>query len=393
MNRRAVLLSAGGLLLSQFLTACQTQNRPSLKVKFLKTSIPPQLLQEFQRTLQQSAILDFDTEEKLSDLFQQLKDWAEATTESAESSTSERPFLNWRRRSRSQPAVDLMTLGDYWLTPAIRNQWIQPLDPSQLQQWSQLPLAWRALVTRNAEGLPDPSGQVWGAPYRWGSTVIAYRVDAFEELGWVPQDWADLWRPELTDKISLLNHPREVIGLTLKKLGYSYNTTDLEAVPNLFEELRSLHQQVKFYSSDSYLQPLLIGDTWAAVGWSTDLRPILEQNREIAVVVPQSGTALSSDVWVRPATKAAPVSDGFDLAAQWIDFCWQLPIAKQLSILSPGTSPIVVEAQQTLDAALQAEPLILPDPEVLARSEFLLPLPEAVAKAQWRLWVELRQRD
>ena len=43
----------------------------------------------------------------------------------------------------------------------------------------------------------------------------------FEELGWKPKDWSDLWRTELRDRISLLDQPREVIGLTLKKMGFS----------------------------------------------------------------------------------------------------------------------------------------------------------------------------
>lgn len=33
---------------------------------------------------------------------------------------------------------------------------------------------WQQLVTRNAEGMVDPRGKVWGVPYRWGCTVIAY---------------------------------------------------------------------------------------------------------------------------------------------------------------------------------------------------------------------------
>ena len=70
--------------------------------------------------------------------------------------------------------------------------------------------------------------------------------------------------------ISLLNQAREVIGLTLKKLGKSYNTEDIGQVENLKSELVQLNQQVKFYSSDNYLQSLVIGDTWLAVGWSKD---------------------------------------------------------------------------------------------------------------------------
>lgn len=42
------------------------------------------------------------------------------------------------------------------------------------------------------------------------------------------QDWADLWRPELAGRISMVNSSREVVGAVLKYMGASYNTTDID---------------------------------------------------------------------------------------------------------------------------------------------------------------------
>ncbi|MFM7579284.1 MAG: ABC transporter substrate-binding protein, partial [Microcystaceae cyanobacterium] len=105
--------------------------------------------------------------------------------------------------------------------------------------------------------------------------MIVYRREFFRGLGWPPQDWADLWRPEVTQQLALVDQPREVIGLTLKKLGYSYNTPDLKAVPNLAAQLQTLQAQVKFYSSQYYLQSLLNRDVAIAVGWSNEILPLL----------------------------------------------------------------------------------------------------------------------
>lgn len=41
------------------------------------------------------------------------------------------------------------------------------------------------------------------------------------------QDWADLWRPELAGRISMVDSPREVIGAVLKYMGASYNTKNI----------------------------------------------------------------------------------------------------------------------------------------------------------------------
>ncbi len=35
-------------------------------------------------------------------------------------------------------------------------------------------------MRRDERGLMDPRGAVWGAPYRWGCTLIAYNKDKLE---------------------------------------------------------------------------------------------------------------------------------------------------------------------------------------------------------------------
>jgi putative spermidine/putrescine transport system substrate-binding protein len=204
-----------------------------------------------------------------------------------------------------------------------------------------------------------------------------------------PTDWSDLWRSDLRGHISLLDQPREVIGLTLKKLGQSYNTANLETVPRLQAELTALHQQVKLYSSDAYLQPLLLGDTWLAVGWSTDFLPLTQRNQTLAVVVPKSGTALWAELWVRPAVTTAALPS---LAADWISFCWRPEIASQLSLMSRAMSPVVLTTPPAcLPIALRQNPVLLPNAATQAASEFLKPLDRTTVLQYQALWQRLRQ--
>lgn len=178
-----------------------------------------------------------------------------------------------------------------------------------------------------------------------------------------------------------------MIGLTLKKLGYSYNTADLKAIAPLETELDALRQQVKLYSSTTYLQPLLLGDTWVAVGWSTDILPLLKRNSKLAAVVPQSGTALWADLWACPRL-AQP---DLPLVNEWINFCWQPEIAERLSLLSQAASPVLMAmapAQRSLD--LRGDALLLPSPSILRSSEFLQPLPATTVRQYQDFWVRLR---
>ena len=211
-------------------------------------------------------------------------------------------------------------------------------------------------------------GKVWGVPYRWGSTVIVYRRDKFQELGWKPADWSDLWRNDLQGRISLLEQPREAIGLVLKKLGQSYNQENLDKVPNLEKELVSLDRQVKFYSSTKYLEPLIIGDTWLAVGWSNDVVQTLGRYPQLTVMVPKSGTAIWADLWVSPANK-----ENENLLYKWIDFCLTPQVAQEILLFAKSNSPGTVNLPKS-DMQESLRNLLQMNTNVFDKSDFLLPL-------------------
>jgi putative spermidine/putrescine transport system substrate-binding protein len=302
--------------------------------------------------------------------------------------------------NKRETIPNLATLGDYWLTEAIEKQLIQPLEIKQLDSWSKLPSRWQQLVKRNQEGKLDENGLVWGAPYRWGSTLIAYRQDKFKGLGWTPQDWSDLWQEELRDRISLIDQPREIIGLTLKKLGYSYNTSNLTQVPSLKSELLELQKQVKFYSSDHYLEPLILGDSWVAVGWSTDILPLSKRYSNIKVVVPQSGTSLWADLWVQPRLPSSGINSNSttipnnvsSLIYQWIDFCWQPKAANEISLFTNAISPRLLSMKPTeFPQDLQNNSFFESVMAIVDKSDFLSPLSKQTEKQYNSLWQEIRK--
>lgn len=394
MDRRSFLVGLAAL--GTTVAGCSNPNQPTLRIRSLKNSVPAQLPGQFRKQVTQfkDANLEFKPEEQLRDIFAELQAWKQRAGEVApQRSPIPIPFLN-----RSEPVPDLVMLGDYWLSTAIRQRLIQPLDPSQWQQWQQVPEKWQAIVNRDDQGLllqkqdRNAKSQIWGAPYRWGGTVIAYRKDIFRDRNLQPpQDWSDLWREDLRGRISLLDQPRETIGLTLKKLGQSYNTADLSKVAKLESELQALNRQAKFYSSTNYLQPLILDDTWVAVGWSHDVLSVMRRNPAIAAVFPTSGTALWTDVWVRPASGETSQA-AQALLSQWINFCWQPAIAPQLSLISQAASPILTQLDAaTFPKPLQDNDLLTPAPELLDRSEFLEPLPEATVAQYRQVWEKVRQ--
>ncbi|PSN17145.1 polyamine ABC transporter substrate-binding protein [filamentous cyanobacterium CCP5] len=362
MQRRTFL--AGAAVLPLLVAGCQTQPA-DLTVHLLEGSIPLRLLQDF-RQRQGDRRVDFEAAPTLSSLYERL--------------------LSWQQDSSPRPA-DWATLGDYWLTGAIQQQLIQPIPAETWASWQSLDPFWRQLVTRDQAGQPsDGDGAIWGIPYRWGSLMMIYRSNDWRGYEWRPRTWADLLRAvesPLPGRIALPNQPRIVTAIALQLLGVPVNTGDLAGVADLEATLVALQQQARFYSSDHYLEPLLLEDVSLAVGWSTDILPLLQDYRQFEAVVPETGTLLSADVWVRPA--AAPKIS--PLAQAWVDYCLDPAVVSELTIFSQGSSPRLWG--QPVPQELAGQSLLTLTPEIQGRSEILLPL-DSQGEAQLReLWARI----
>ena len=272
MDRRRLLAGLAALAVSQ--VACRSNTADALQIMTLKGVLPPQLLNNFKSGLAESEQLRLTTQRDWAALFQQLQAWHPSANTDATGATA-------------SLGADWVCLSDYWLLAAIQQQLIAPLqDIEQLPGWSTLSASWSTLLRRNDQGLLADSGSLWGTPYRWGYLTIVYSRRQFERLGWQPSTWQDLLQPDIQGRLALPNHPRLVLGMMLKAGGHSANAPDPSAYSDVVESLDTLASQVKVYSSEYYLQALIKGDIWLAVGWSTEIQPLLSQYRQLSMVTP-----------------------------------------------------------------------------------------------------------
>ncbi|MEO0985066.1 MAG: extracellular solute-binding protein [Cyanobacteria bacterium J06639_14] len=389
MDRRTVLLGLATLAVGQ--VACQQNTGETLRISALKGTLPPRLVGAFKQAQLDPVNLKVDTQSDMVRLFHWLQQW-QTTDETT------RRLLPFDVFGRSRPAMlpDWVSLSDYWLTAAIQQQLILPLAADSIPAWSELPDIWRSHLRRNQEGLLSQQGALWATPYRWGSLVMVYSRRHFERISWRPTHWKDIWNPEIAGRVSLPNHPRLVLGLVLKSLDSSANVSDPAAQSGFTEAIESLSRQVKVYDSRDYLQPLLQGDTWLAVGWSTDVRPVLAQYRQLDASLPDPGTLLSADVWVKPRGQSSSENAAMltPLDKAWLGYWWQPDITTPFSLFSDGLSPLLVAPNVVTDAAdLSPDKVLLPTTEQLQNSEFLEPLlPEGVERYT-KIWEDLRGRE
>lgn len=374
-DRRIFLQGSATVLISSLLSSCSNGN-VDLKLAILQGSLPLQMLNEIQQKIDDLGIIKIESKATPAILYELLKNQLTPENDQEKAKIQLSQFNNKQKNK-----FDLITLSNYWLNPAIKENLIDNLALGNLSNWQNITPLFKQLVTRNNQGQLDSQGKTWAAPYRWGFTMIAYRKDKFEQLGWQPKDWGDLWKEEIKHRFSLLNQSREVIGLVLKKLGYSYNTENLENIANLKPELEKLHQQVKFYDSQNYLQPLILGDTWLAQGWSTDIMPVVERYSNIGGIIPFSGTSLWADLWVKPKhlNSEEILTEKID---NWINFCWQEKSARQISLFSHGLSPINldIKSPSTLGINMGA---------IAQKGEFIEPLSDDSLRQYQNVWKSL----
>jgi len=397
--------------------------------------MPSEVLTKFQKQVENP--VKFSTISQLPAVFQQLQRWQQTK---AKAGFSLRQLLPWAQPEETVVKPNnLVSLGDYWLTSAIAQQLIEPLE-IPADNLERLPLPWQQFVNRSNSGLlpnadttttatteEEAKVSLWAAPYKVQSLVIVYRQSKFPEATADNppfKTWSDLLQPQLKQKLALPNHPRVVLGLVQKMQGGSFNPSfALETTPNpqpadgqaaatqMAKELEAalsapferLNQQVKTYDSRNSLKALINEDVNAVVGWSGEVVATLNRYRDLRIVVPAEGSLLSADMWVRP--KGADITE---TSQAWIDFCWQAEPATKISVAGKGISPVFLtgqygganeeaseepseEASKTAESALLAtlKNSILPI-EVLNKSEPLLPLPAAQQQAYLTLWKKLR---
>lgn len=226
----------------------------------------------------------------------------------------------------------------------------------------------------------DP-GDRFSVPISWGTTGLIFNSKTLKNY---PQDWNYLWenKEKLSKRFTLLNDVREVMGATLRMLGYSYNATDANQIRQAYEKLVTLRPAIASFTTDSWRPQMIVGDLLIAMCYSSDAAEIMEENEDLRYITPDSGSSLWTDTMVIP--KSAPNPDA---AYKWINFMLQPDIAATLVERLKFATPSRL-AYERLPESLRNDPTLFPPESVIARSEAISPVGEATEIYE-RYWTQL----
>lgn len=247
-----------------------------------------------------------------------------------------------------------------------------------LREWDKAKIAgMERLDPKLANQAFDPENK-FSIPYLWGSTGLAVNTD---EVPFEVASWADLWRPELKDRVMLVNDVRDVFQMSLRALGHSANETDPAKIEQAYEKLKLLMPNVRAFNSDAPRMPYLEGETAAGMIWNGEAYWGAKDLPTLKYVYPKEGVILWMDSLVMPKN-----AKNVEEAHLFASFVLRPEIAKQVSE-SMGYATPNLEAQKLLDPAVRANRTCYPTDDDLKNGEFQTDIGDAalVYEKYWEL--------
>ena len=142
----------------------------------------------------------------------------------------------------------------------------------------------------------DPENK-YSVPYCWGTVGILYNKTMVDE----PVDsWSILWNPKYKDNILMQDSVRDTFGATLKYLGYSLNSTDLDELTEAKNLLIEQKPLVQAYVIDQVRDKIIGNEAALGVIYSGEAIYTQKENPNLEYVIPKEGSNIWIDSWVIP---------------------------------------------------------------------------------------------
>ena len=142
----------------------------------------------------------------------------------------------------------------------------------------------------------DPENK-YSVPYCWGTVGILYNKTMVDEP---VNSWSILWDPEYKDNILMQDSVRDAFGATLKYLGYSLNSTDLDELTEAKNLLIEQKPLVQAYVIDQVRDKMIGNEAALGVIYSGEAIYTQKENPNLEYVIPKEGSNIWIDSWVIP---------------------------------------------------------------------------------------------
>lgn len=173
---------------------------------------------------------------------------------------------------------DLVIGDDYILEMVISEGLARKLDTAKLENYDNLNPVFMSQFY-------DPENE-YTVPYGAGIPLILYdpALTDVEIKG-----YADLWDPSLEDNVAITANYRVINGITLKTMGESMNTEELDTIEKAGEKLLELAPNIRVINDNNTQDYLISGEVAAAFLYTSQVYNALNAREDLEVVYPKEG--------------------------------------------------------------------------------------------------------
>ena len=279
---------------------------------------------------------------------------------------------------------DVIVPSDYMIARLIDEGMLAELNYDNIPNYEKIGEQYKSLSF-------DPENK-YTVPYTWGTLGIIYNSTMVD--GDI-DSWDAMFDEKYADNVLMIRNSRDALAAALLDLGYDINTTDEAQIREAYELLADAKSKGVYQSfvMDEVFGKMEGGNAAIAMYYAGDYLSMLENNEDLAYVVPEEGSN-----WFVDAMCVLKTSQHKEAAEAWInfmasteanlrnmDYIWYAsPNAEALE-----TYPAYYEETygEPLDPALYE--IMAPSQEVLDRCEAYLVLPAETRTLYNDLWTQL----
>lgn len=270
---------------------------------------------------------------------------------------------------------DVIIPSDYMIGQMIEEDMLEPLNFDNIPNFSDVDSS-----LKSPEYDPE---NLYSVPYMFGILGIIYNTTLVDE-GEDMETWDVLWNEKYSNDILMFNNSRDTIGIALKKLGYSYNTTNPAQVTQAVDELVAQKPLVQAYVMDDIFQKLEGGNAAIGVYYYGDYLTMEENNSDLAFALPREGTNRYVDAMCIPKG-----SENKENAEAFINFMCSTDAGMKNVEATWYSSPLL-SVREALDPEVVDDPFAYPDEAFMAQQcETFACLPADIRALYNDQWVRL----
>jgi len=279
---------------------------------------------------------------------------------------------------RTSPGVyDVVLPNTAYLPLAIDEGLVQPIDVTKLEEWPNVAQRLRSAseITRD--------GNIYGVPWTWGATAIAYNTDAFP-------DGVDsvnvFWDPANAGKIGWFDSAEDSVIMAAIAAG-DPTPSDPQNLDAVKEKLKALMPQIRTFwqSEDEFDKLFANGEITLGLFWSgSACRAKNAMGLPMGFSIPKEGAIAWVDTWAIPTDAPNP-----EAAYKWIDYMLSDTFFVKWDTDVGAPMPSSDKVMQALPATSCAK-TVMGDPTIVDRLHFFSAV-SSDTREQWTLiWQEVK---